>query len=336
MAAMINNIRLVFLFLFAATILANFCNGQNKTVTPQDFDPYFVESSDTVSIHGPNCIVRDVLQDKKGNLWLATWQGIISYDGVFFTNHTLKEGLIHFHVVSVFEDTKANLWFGTAGGGLYLYNGKSFRLFTTRDGLADNTIMCMAEDKKGNIWLGTENGASCFDGKSFVNFTTQHGLSSNYVNSLLVDKAGKIWLGCDGITLYNGKTFTTLKNNNGLPFARVASLHQDKAGNIWIGSMKGLFRYDGSRVSDCILTKLAMYISEDKNGNLLLAFNDYPNNRNFALYKYDGKSFTKLLEQNDGDNWVIFGMMEDKNRNIWYGTGRGIYRYDGKSLTDFK
>jgi ligand-binding sensor domain-containing protein len=153
------------------------CNGQNKTqpiidnglglpktsVEMKSFleagiDPYFVETKDTFSTHGPKCIVRNLIQDKTGNFWFATWHGIIKYNGKVFTNYTLKEGLIHFHVTTLLEDSKGNIWFGNARGGVYRYDGKSFILFTTKDGLPDNTANCIAEDKNGNIWFGTENG----------------------------------------------------------------------------------------------------------------------------------------------------------------------------------
>src|SRR6188768_290948 len=126
------------LFVFSA------CKAQTQKSDLQasvdaGIDPYFIESTDTISSHGPNHITRDILQDRKGNLWFATWLGIIKYDGKLFTNYTLKENLIHFHVFSLYEDKKGNLWFGTARGGLYKYNGKTFTLFTTKDGLPHNT-----------------------------------------------------------------------------------------------------------------------------------------------------------------------------------------------------
>src|SRR5690349_7167503 len=99
-----------------------------------------------------------MLQDKNGDYWLATWQGIIKYDGKVFTYYTLKEDLIQFHVFSCYEDTKGGLWFGMARGVAYRYDGKAFMLFTKKDGLADNTVTCFAEDKEGNLWLGTEKG----------------------------------------------------------------------------------------------------------------------------------------------------------------------------------
>ena len=299
-------------------------------------DPYFIETSDTFSIRGPHSIVREILQDKIGNYWFTTWQGIMHYDGKVFTNYTLKYGLKHFHVFSSLEDSKGNLWFGTVRGGVYRYNatlpegvgkGKSFTLFTTKDGLGDNTASDLLEDKEGNIWL-CGGGATKYDGKNFVRFTTKDGLCSNDVESMLQDKTGKLWFGTkEGISCYDGKSFRTFKNKNGLPFDRVASLFEDKAGTIWIGTWKGLYKYDGKIVSDLIIPYLIMYMCQDNKGNLLLSHNKGAENLNFVLYSYDGKSFTRILEQT-GDNYVIFGITEDRNGNIWYGTAKGVCRYN--------
>lgn len=321
-----------FLIVVSIFIYLNKVNGQItmsefETSIKAGIDPYFVKSKDTVSVHGPNCIVRNVLQDKKGNVWLATWQGIVCYDGKVFTNLTLKNDLIKFHVFSLFEDSKGDLWFGTARGGLYRYNGRSFTLYTVKDGLADNTVLCMAEDNAGNIWLGTENGASCYNGKTFTNFTTQNGLSGNYINSMIKDKTGKLWFGTNsGISWYDNKAFTSFKYKDGMHFEGVASLFEDKNGNIWIGSSKGLCNYDGKSLSDFFVSNFVMYMCEDKKGNLLLAYNTYPLNAHSVLYRYDGKSFAKIMEETNSG--TIFGIIEDKSGNIWLGTGLGVCCFD--------
>src|SRR4051812_16157740 len=140
-----------FLLLFVFSCVR--VSAQTPAAVTMAIDPYFIEGTDTFSTHGPKSITRNLLQDRNGNFWLASWQGIIKYDGKQFTNVTLKEGLIHFHVFYAFEDKAGNLWFSTVRGGLYRYDGKTFRLFTTKDGLADNSVSCMMEDKAGNLWL---------------------------------------------------------------------------------------------------------------------------------------------------------------------------------------
>ncbi len=347
----INNLHLLLLFLFCTSCYSQVNkppqqgslnkpqtipdNGLGQPKTPEEIqasldagiDPYFVETSDTFSIYGPQCIVRNLVQDRKGNYWLATWNGIIKIDGKIFTNYTLKEGLIHFHVLSCFEDKKGNLWFGTVRGGMYRYDGNVFKLFTKQDGLVDNTVLSIAEDKEGTLWFGTENGVSRYDGKTFTNFTTKEGLNDNYVNAILQDKTGRLWFGtAKGINWYDGKSVTKFTGKDGLPFKQVASLFEDKSGNIWIGSGstqaggKGLCRYDGMSVSESVTPNFVMYMCEDKKGNLWLAHNEGDTNFNFSLYSYDGKSFTKITEQSKPDNPVIFGIIEDKK--VISGMGR--------------
>lgn len=299
-------------------------------------DPYFVETKDTISRYGPTCIVRQVIQDKKGDFWFATWNGIVKYDGTVFTNYTLKESLIHFHVVTLYEDSKGYIWFSLARAGVYLYDGNSFKLFTSKDGLADNTTNCIAEDKNGNIWFGTENGASRFDGKTFMNFTKMDGLADNFINSIMSDKNGMIWFGTNhGISILDGKKWIGFPDRDTLNFKQVSLLFEDRIGNIWIASGakaaggNGLCRYDGMSLKPLITPYYVMYMCEDKKGKLWFAHNKGAGHVQFSLYSYDGKTITKIVEQDQASNPVIFGILEDRNHHIWFGTSKGVCRFDG-------
>jgi ligand-binding sensor domain-containing protein len=33
---------------------------------------------------------------------------------------------------------------------------------------------------------------------------------------------------------------------------------------------------------------------------------------------------------------MLLGILEDTKGNIWFASGHGVYRYDGKTITDFK
>jgi ligand-binding sensor domain-containing protein len=294
-------------------------------------DPYFVETYEISSSKGPHTITRNLIQDKNGDFWFATWQGIIRYDGKKFTNYTLKENLIHFHVFYIFEDRKGTIWFCTVRGGVYKYDGKSFTLFTTKDGLNDNTVNSMAEDLDGNIWFGTWAGANRYDGKSFTSFKKKDGLCDNWVTSILADKSGKLWFGTnDGLYVFDGLTsFTDFTNTNGASLKNIRALLEDKNGTIWIGSASGLLCYDGKELSDTLLKNSVNYLCEDHDGNLLLSVVEpsTPVN-NAVLYSYDRTLFTKILEKHDQTDWQIFGVIKDKDHNIWFGTMKGVCRFD--------
>ena len=235
---------------------------------------------------------------------------------------------------SVLEDRKGNFWFGTYGSGAYYYDGKSFQNFTTRDGLANNSVMPIYEDKAGIIWLGTGGGVSRYDGKSFRNFTTSDGLTNNDVHAIVQDKTGKIWFGTRGdLSIYDGKTFTTLTGKDGKTFRNVWAIIKDKKDNIWFGDNDGLWRYDGSTFAQIDQTGAGVII-EDKKGNILTSIGG-------PIFRYDEQSlsnkkpYVTVIKTNyEGRRNLPFGMLWANDGSIWIGSDR--YRYDGKTLTDFK
>ena len=90
----------------------------------------------------------------------------------------------------------------------------------------------------------------------------------------------------------------------------VRSILEDSKGNIWFGSYN-----EGV----CLLN----------NGNVWV----------WALLRYDAKSLysneptvTEIMSQ----SVMLLGILEDAKGNIWFGSGGGAYRYDGKTITDFK
>ena len=323
-----------------------YCQGQTPTEKPeeaenkaQDIDPYFVETNATVSPLGPKSITRNILQDKNGHLWFATWEGIIGYNGSLFTNYTKTKNLRNYHVFAVAEDKAGNLWFGTIGAGVYRFDGNTFTNFTTNEGLVNNRISCFYIEDSGKIWIGTEGGISIFDGKSFQNITTEEGLCSNDVNAIIEDKSGKLWIGTRGdACVYDGKTFTTLHNPDGRAFVNVRTILGDSKGNIWLGGNDGLWRYDGSTFTN-FSKSFTGYIYEDKKGNIWSSSESPENRFDWVLSRYDKSAMeddhsvaTELLKEEN----MFFGIYEDKNGSIWLGNLRGVYRYDRTSFNAFR
>jgi ligand-binding sensor domain-containing protein len=133
--------------------------GQHQTNVSKD--NIKTKTKDTVTSYGPNSMVRNVKQDRNGNILIASCKVVFRYDGTSFANLTSKISSPRFSSFwDVLEDQKGNLWFGTKDSGVYYYNGKSFQHFTTKDGLGSNSALHIYEDKAGNIWFGTGGGAS--------------------------------------------------------------------------------------------------------------------------------------------------------------------------------
>jgi ligand-binding sensor domain-containing protein len=126
---------LLFLLIFTTS-----CTGQvnaelsedrgNKVVTFSSGQTISTDQSDTLP-YCPLDIVQCAYQDKAGNLWFGTGEGVFRYDGKTFTHFTVKDGLCHNEVGAIGEDKSGNLWFGGRYGRLFRYEGKSFTDFSS-------------------------------------------------------------------------------------------------------------------------------------------------------------------------------------------------------------
>jgi ligand-binding sensor domain-containing protein len=300
--------------------------------------------------YGPSNLVRTIKQDRKGNIWIASWEGVFRYNGKSFTNIT--RGVSSARFFSLLEDRKGNFWFGSIGSGVYYYDGKSFQNFTIREGLLNNEVCSIYEDKKGNIWFGVSGGASCYDGKSFRNYIingdtmnedrtgkTFQDRQPNGVHFIIEDKTGNFWFGTRSNTfIYDGKKFTVLTNKDGKTFMNVWCMIEDKKGNIWLGDNSGFWRYNGSTFTN-ITQRSAFYIIEDKKGNIWTSSRTGPGpGQGSVLSRYEEKSLSSEMPTVTEIPIAkgLFGILEDAEGNIWFGASDGVYRYDGNTITDFK
>ena len=319
--------------------------GQRKADLPKEDIKSVAKGIDTS--HGPQTITRNIIQDRKGNIWMAAFDGVFKYDGKSFTHITSKVSSTRFF--SVLEDRQGNLWFGSIGSGVYCYDGKSFKNYTTSDGLLNNEVGCIYEDKSGNLWFGVSGGASCYDGKSFRNYIidgnemnedrtgkTFSNRPAYEVTCIIEDKMGKFWFATRGNTfLYNGKTFIAF-SHNGKAFKNVRSIIQDEKGNIWLGGNDGLWRYNGSTFTN-FTNKFTGYIYEDQKGNIWTS-SESANSKNWALSRYDKNSLSSknpVAVEIKADEQMIFGLLGARDGSIWFGTFNGAYRYDGKTIIPF-
>ncbi|OFY86988.1 MAG: hypothetical protein A3F72_02180 [Bacteroidetes bacterium RIFCSPLOWO2_12_FULL_35_15] len=199
--------------------------------------------------------VLKIIQDKKNNIWIASYgSGIFKINNGKVTTFNKKNGFVTDNIMSVFEDSKSNIWIGTKDAGVVKYDGTNFVNYTEKDGLSDKTIWSISEDKNGNMFFGTgESGLSCFDGKTFKSISIKDGLCSNYIPALLFDEHNNsIWVGTD-----KGVNKLKLKQNFEIESLRYYgeqegykgneinqnAISQDSEGTVWFGTQNGLCRY---------------------------------------------------------------------------------------------
>ncbi|MBK9305334.1 MAG: diguanylate cyclase [bacterium] len=172
-------------------------------------------------------LVTGIVKGRDGTVWFGTYPGVFGYDGRSFTvindeTAGIETGMERFHVRSIFEDSRGNLWIGNNGLGVLLYDGRAVANFTEQHGLGSrdvgpsgplSRIFSIAEDAAGNIWFGTrDNGAWRFDGESLTNYTTEDGLTSPMAGTIYRDKRDALWFGMgDGsVCRFDGESFEVI------------------------------------------------------------------------------------------------------------------------------
>ncbi len=81
-----------------------------------------------------------------------------------FNNYNTAQGLPQSQVLSIFQDHKGFMWFGTNGGGVGKYDGNKFTTFSDNDGLTNNVVFSIIENNKHEILFGTPKGLSVYNG----------------------------------------------------------------------------------------------------------------------------------------------------------------------------
>lgn len=216
---------------------------------------------------------------------------------------------------AIFEDSQGRFWFGSHNEGVSRWDGHEFSYYTVADGLSGNQVRTIQEDAAGNLWFGTGQGISRFDGKSF---TTPVGRNQDDGSVTLGQtwrkEAGDIWFLGD-----SGKPAAPFNGQGG-------------------------YRWDGRRLEFLpfpvpaeVATRgdyRVTSVSRGRNG--MIWFGTYP-----AVFGYDGRNFTILDDRTPGlaaneEPLHVRSVFEDSRGVLWIGNnGRGVLRYDGRSLSNF-
>jgi ligand-binding sensor domain-containing protein len=165
--------------------------------------------------------IRNLDIDENGILWLATEQGLESFDfkrNIFSHHYLTSETDVvnkRKNIRAILSDSGGKIYAGT-NTGLYIYNpisGKSdhFREdLNDSNALGQNTIIDIFEDSKRRIWLGSLGGGLIsFDkeNKSFKGYTNKNGFPDNSVKTIEEDKQANLWLGTNkGIVKFTPST----------------------------------------------------------------------------------------------------------------------------------
>ncbi len=103
----------------------------------------------------PQNSVRGIVQTQDGYLWLATFDGLVRFDGVRFTvfNKSNSPGIRTNRFNDLYEDANGDLWATTENSGITQLHQGRFTTYTTENGLPQNTVSSVGGDVNGNLFV---------------------------------------------------------------------------------------------------------------------------------------------------------------------------------------
>lgn len=282
-----------------------------------------------------NGYIRDIVEDKHGNMWIATHGGGIamlnSSTGKFTVYNTRNSHIPNDKVLTLHYDHLGNIWIGTIGGGVAQLNPKTnqFVCFSESNGLQNNTICKILEDQQGLIWVSSNKAISSIDinTKKISNYSYHNGVqNNNFVGGAgLVLSSGELFFG--GFEGFNYFNPAYLKRTINVPPVLITDL---RISNLSVSPSPG------GPITENI--SIAKEINLDYKQNFALSFvglNYTSPEQNRYAYKlegfdkewnYVGNSTTASYTNLDPGEYV-FRVKASNNDGVWNNEGASIKIY---------
>lgn len=255
--------------------------------------------------------VRAICRTSQNQIWvsLATGEFLLldslnrPFDQLIASSYTGPSNTAH----SIFEDSKRRVWIGSDLGLLRVLdsrNGKMrFTLYPRKDfvieGRFSSSLKQMAEDQQGNLWITDQEGLVQFNPETgetvkYPFFGKGQEAAGNEFPTVFIDSKNRKWVGTHlGLLLLdeNSGTFIRFGSEANNP----SSLSQDIVKSI---------------ANDPIQPGKYLWIGTAGGGL---------NRLNVAR-----KTFEKFTEKDGLPDMVIYGILPDKQGNLWLSTNKGL------------
>lgn len=297
------------------------------------------------AIHSP--IKSLLLSRDKQTLWIGTeLNGVYKVDlqtNEAFNFNTSNSELESKDILSLYQDSKGNIWVGSDAIYLYDQNANSIIWYNENNLYIKNHTHAIFEDKDQNLWMGTARlGVRKFNYqdsniKHFHSNQGEESLKSDEILSFNQDELGNIWVGTGGAGLFmldaEQKGFTPSPLNKELSSQTIKCIYKDPEGYFWLGSWDGgIMKYHPVRQTiEKYHPKFGNFrshhvwdIKGDSVGNLwvgtlrdgLCYFS--PKTKESKYFRYTPGDSTALV--NDDVQSVFI----DSRKIVWIGTGNGL------------
>ena len=307
--------------------------------TPTPFQPNELHQWGAVTLfHGlPSDRVRAITQGPDGALWFGTDAGLARYDGRR-TQAISAEGLPTGRVSALLADEDGTLWIGTENGAARFSNG----VFTSIPETKGQGVNAILQQSRGRVWFATAQG-QVFDCQANGNGFNTRALLTQPLPSADADKPG--FLNLTSLAYHNNTLYAGSRSrgvfairDNGTAeeiYSRprsyfINALETDTENRLWSGADAGKAGKGYAHASDLWRPKPSDFatgtvnaLRRDARAGMWVGTDGRG-----VFTARDGKNITFANTAGGLRSDHIYAIFVDREDVVWFGTDKGISRYD--------
>jgi len=265
----------------------------------------------------PHNSINAIVQTDDGYLWLATWNGLVRYNGDRFQRFGRSEltGLPSSAIRAVVKDPAGGMLVMSTRGGLSRYNEGRWEAQLQAPGVVKHQI----RSRDGNLWLAVE-GKGVF--RRVPGQRDQVLIPNIVANRLLQDESGTIWVAADqGLYRIDAAGAEKVGKQLGLPDVMVYEVIQTSSGQLLLGTDRGVWQMQSGRfvALESSLSHVAVSsLFEDSKRDLWIGTISH------GLYRIGTRGMEHLGTDQGLPQNRIMSIIEDTEGSTWVGTNGGL------------
>jgi len=278
-----------------------------------------------------NLVITDLIQDKEGYIWAATFNGLFRYNGTAFERFGEKEGLITAGSIYLAKSPSGDVW-AVSDHALFRLEGKRFHQFDLKVHLPNGSQAVAWDEKSSLFHVATDKGlgtAAFRDGELAAPVFDPSGDKAP-VLAVYEAPDGGIWYSTrSGVCRSLAGETACFGVREGMSNDSWTAIRMDRNGDLWVRSEKQLrvLRNGGAHFEDggssLPPSEGSGVLSLDRRGNLFV-----PTQRGLAR-RLNGQ--WKLVTMREGLTSSSTQIaLEDQEGSLWIGhLGAGLERWRG-------
>ena len=275
--------------------------------------------------------VTRMFEDREGNVWVATKNGLDRFRDLAVRTISANQGLPSAAPWSVLAARDGSVWLGSLDG-LSQWRGGHVTIYRRSSGLPDDGVGNLFEDGAGRLWVSTLRGVAYLENGRF-NRVGQ--LPDGRISSIAGDGAGDLWIVNEVHGLYHLRNatvveqipWTTLK----LETPATTLVPDPSRGGLWLG-LQGRVAYvkDGAlrasyAASDGLAAGRVNNLRLDGNGALWVAMET-------GLSQINRERVITLSSSNGLPCDAVHSTVEDDDQSVWLYMACGLIRIASAEL----